>query len=162
MEFDKKLLFDYIKNCDKEYLVNCVYYLYKNYDNLNKLTNNHVHYMAKKINEVEKTIYTINGKIFSDQKKLQLEINLINKKHFNDIKEINILQELEQIQSEINKLDYYDENKIFELKKRISILQGQLKIKPSFLYAAYCSFEDLYKNIYLKHINDNYYDNLKK
>lgn len=163
MQFNKEILYDYIKKENiNNHGYNYIYVLYKNYNNLNKLTNDKVHLMKKQINEIEKKIYTVRGKEISDYNRLKLEIALIKRKYLSDNQEDAIKQEIIGLENSINVIDKNDYKKIFYFKKQISILQAKLKIKPSFLYAAYCVFEDLYTNIFIKHICDNNKSGLQK
>lgn len=149
--FDKNILIEYIKeNKDDKFNIYCVNVLYKNYNLINRLTNNDPISKLKMLNELEDYIYTINGKKIDDIKRILLELSIIKKSLKN--KEINkdIIFQIDLLKNSVNELNYYTPEKVFDVKKQVSILQAKLGIKPSFLFASYCAFEDIYKSLLIK------------
>ncbi len=166
MVVDEKILKSMINELDDPGYINRLYDIYKLTSEIviNDLENGH-----KLLNKFEDEIYYVNGKTLSQQERLSIELkNIIrvnekeidiNKKNLIEKKLQNILELMDEVfdknidenyimDSLKTKIDEVKENAIFNMKKKISIMESELNIPITFFYAAYSSFEDIYKKYY--------------
>lgn len=128
------------------------------------------------IDKLEDRIYTVNGKVLSDEDRIKLEFSRIMKK----VKDINLIKQKE-VSSYIELLnsllkDNLSDDVVIYIKKIISLLQVMLDMPNSFLYASLLVFKEEYRNyemsiydngnidksIYKEHIYNKFIDNEKK
>lgn len=152
INFEKNILTDYIRENEGNKLeINAAYNLYKKYNLINKITENRAHEIVNFLDKLEDKIYTINGRKLPNITRLHLELSLIkNKCETVKYLDESILIQMQLIENLINDLGTNNYEKTFEIKKQICILQAKLGIEPSFIYASYCAFEDVYKNILIE------------
>ena len=153
--------------------------LYELFILIDKYADGHFEEKKDELRQLEDNIYTINGKVLTDQERLLREIKKIkivneNNKDLASKKIItekiqNLLELMNEVfDSEINEnyiLDIYKEkydnvrnDAIFNTKKRISIIESELDIPINFLEASYYAFLDIYKK-YRKMYKKEYYLN---
>lgn len=125
--------------------------LYRNYSLINKkydlgLTVGKTSYCInqgamRKLNKLEDRIYTINGKVLTQQERIILELKNIlkflsrNKNIPNEIRN-SIYREIDELYSIIKSTGLSSSEIIKYIKKRISIMQATLGIKIKFFNAA--------------------------
>lgn len=132
----------YLKRLHKTYL------LVSNYVNGDIFSN------RDDIDKLEDKIYTVNGKVLSDEDRVKLEFSRMMKK----VKDTNLIKQKEvsiyvDILVSLVDQDLTDEL-ILYLKKIISLIQVMLDVPNSFLYASVLVFKEEYRN-YEMNIYDN-------
>lgn len=132
----------YLKRLHKTYL------LVSNYANGDIFSN------RENIDKLEDKIYTVNGKVLSDEDRVKLEFSRIMKK----VKETNLIKQKEvsfyiELLDSLFKVNLSDDV-ILYIKKIISLLQVMLDMPNSFLYASVLVFKEEYRN-YEMSIYDN-------
>lgn len=156
IDIDKKVLLNCIKNSDLNVSdLACYSNLYQNYNFiLTLLEKNNDNF--KVLVDYENKIYTINGKVMTEEQKIDYEFNRIDKKMY-EIKENLVSSEYEIIYKDILVLkriyDEYLKNKdrttLHYIKKSISLLQARMGLKNYFLISAYDVFLEKYMDVYL-------------
>lgn len=160
MNIDKRFLMELIKHNKKEY--EYLFNLYKVYELSRKITNGHLKRNRDLLDEIEDKIYTINGKVLSDQDRIALEVKRVYKS-FENIKNQRVktqfIDELKSIVGNLNfnfdDKDYSDDSIVDQeqlysvAKRRLSILQAKLNLPISFMYDASMAFIDLYECEYV-------------
>ena len=158
MNIDKKFLMDLIKSGKGEnsYLLN----LYKIYELCRKLSNGNLKRNKDLLDEVEDKIYTVNGKVLSQQERIALEIKRVYKvcNGINDEKTKNIF--INQLKDIVGIIDFnFDDSKFksefnqdelyYIAKQTLSVAQAKLDMPISFLYSASTVFMDIYESEFL-------------
>ncbi len=184
MNIDKKFLMDLIKSGKGEnsYLLN----LYKIYELCRKISNGNLKRNKDLLDEVEDKIYTINGKVLSQQERIALEIKRVYKvcsgikdekiknAFINQLKDIVGIIDFNfddpKFKSEFNQDELY-----YIAKQTLSVAQAKLDMPISFLYSASTVFMDIYESEFLnsqqflgdllnyaEQLKDSIYNNDKK
>ena len=151
---------------DNEYILE----LYNIYNITSRVVDYDFDNGKKILNKYEDDIYTIDGKLLTNQERLSLELKKIIRVNMNNTnlksKEIvdRKIQNLLEIMDEVfdkniddnfileivkEKLDFAKDEAIFNMKRKISIIEAELNIPINFFYAASIAFIDIYKK-YLK------------
>ena len=161
---DKQVFFNYLKNTnfssdEMTYLIR----LYKMYSLTEKIVESKG---ENALRYYEKKIYTINGKIMSDIKRIQLEIYSINKTLDSKIcsgtlddKTIDFIKEvIEELNQLLLSKDDLDKALIDYMKKKISVIQAKLGLNNTFFNATREAFFDEYRKIDLYNLEKNNYN----
>ena len=153
MEIKKEVILDYVsENKEKN---NYIIMLYKNFDTINSVFSEKKGPKYKILKAYEDEVYKINNKTMSERNRVLLELNQKKIKIArNPEKYMHLIDSLNEIEHIIDEIDFYDVESNIVLKKKISILQAKVDISPSFFYASYLAFEELYRNIYINHIKN--------
>ena len=151
---------------DNEYILK----LYNIYNITSRVVDYDFDNGKKILNKYEDDIYTIDGKLLTNQERLSLELKKIIRVNMNNTnlksKEIvdRKIQNLLEIMDEVfdkniddnfileivkEKLDFAKDEAIFFFFLKISIIEAELNIPINFFYAASIAFIDIYKK-YLK------------
>lgn len=166
MIIDEKVLNNMINEYDDSAYIKRLYDIY----NLtSKLVDNDFDNGKKLLNQLEDEIYQIGDNILSNQERLSIELkniirvnennNDLSKKNLIEKKIENILELMDEVfdknidenyimDSLKTKIDEVKENAIFNMKKKISIMESELNIPITFFYAASTAFLDIYKKYY--------------
>lgn len=148
MKIQDEVIIDFLNdnNENMKYIIP----LYKNYKMINKMfmENNKSRY--KILKTLEDEIYKIDSKPMTERSRIKLELNQLKEKIGDGDSDLN--DYIIQLESELEKIEFSNLEEVTDLKKQISILQSKVDIQPSFFYASYLAFEDLYRNLYINYI----------
>lgn len=159
MKFDKNIFLNYMKNSISENKdVSYMYRLYRTYSAIDTIIDSDVKKNEDKLKKYEDSVYTVNGEIIDDNKRINLALDSLFSTINKDTKNEEYLKEFLNLKNSINNLDLKEIENIMYAKKQISILQSKLNLKNTFFLATHEAFLDLYRNIYIKTVND---DNIK-
>ena len=149
MNFDKELFFKYLKQAKAEGKdLSYIYRLYKNFDLINSITNGDIKSNLSKLRKFEDSIYTINGKVLNDSKRIKIELENIYSK-VNEISNKELFLEVVNLEDKLGSMNLNDDVAQIYAKKQISILQAKLGLKNTFFLSAYEAFLEQYRNIYI-------------
>lgn len=154
MNFDENIFLDYMKNSIEENMdVSHLYRLYKTYSAIDIIIDSDIIKNENKLKKYEDSIYTIDGEVIDDRKRINLALDSIfSNINKDEIKE-KTLNEYFNLKRILNDLDLNKKENVMYMKKQISIMQAKLNIRNTFLIAAYEAFLEEYRNIYIKTIN---------
>lgn len=150
--FDKDIFLNYINNNklrteDVAYLMK----LYRIYILVSELKKEHSDKNENFLSQYEDKIYTVDGKIIPEIKRIELEISKINKKLLDkktDISNVDKLKkEINEIKNLLKDLSLVDKFLLEYIKKKISVMQAMLGLNNTFLEATYMAFLEEYRNI---------------
>ena len=151
MEFDKNIFLTYMKNSiDKNVDVSYLYRLHRTYS----VIDSDIIKNEYKLKKYEDLVYTVDGEIIDDKKRIYLALDTILSNINKNEATQDFINDYLDLNKKISELDLDKKENIMYIKKQISILQSKLNMKNTFFLAAHEAFLDLYRNIYIKTIND--------